>query len=69
MATRFDELPDGFYHLSNPGGETCLVRIYTPSEPPYRGVGFGIWDGGGFIPLQDIRPDSTFTPVSITPQA
>jgi len=62
-------IPDGFYHLSNPGGETCLVRLYTPShEPPYRGIGYGVWDGGGFLPLWDLCADCTLTPVVITPK-
>jgi hypothetical protein len=63
------ELPDGFYNLRCPRvpeSETCLVRLYTPHDPPVRGIGFGVWDGGAFMPLADITDDSRLTPLTIT---
>jgi hypothetical protein len=65
-ATSTDGLGDGFYMLTGPNGEEpCLVRLYTPKEPPIRGIGFGVWDGGAFMPLSDLRDGSKLNPVKI----
>lgn len=58
----------GFYMLlTKEGKEPCLVKVYD-----YKGtrvVGFGVWDGGAFMPLSDVSPESQFIPVCITSSA
>jgi hypothetical protein len=52
----FNDLPNGFYWISsneNPD-ERSLVRLYTNPDTAQKGVGFGIWDGCAFVPLQDL---------------
>lgn len=53
----------GFYILHVNGVDPCLVKVYE-----YGGilhVGYGVWDGAGFVPLHGIVDDAVFVPVSI----
>lgn len=54
-----------YYYLENGNSEeSCLVYCYE-----YEGVkviGFNCADGGTFLPVKDILPDSKFTEVKIT---
>lgn len=64
----FDKLPDGFYIVRQPGSpDWSLVRLYFNRDANARGVGFGIWDGSGFVPLADLR-DTVLTPVRLVEQ-
>jgi hypothetical protein len=57
-------LPDGFYWLesSKASEDAGLVKLYT-SLGGVRGVGFGVWDGGVFMPLSEVSIDSVFNRV------
>jgi hypothetical protein len=58
--SNLNDLPNGFYWISsneNPG-ERSLVRLYTNPDTAQKGVGFGIWDGCAFVPLQDLTDDT-----------
>lgn len=63
-----DGKPDGFYLLrSSMVSESSLVKLYNHKNfNGVRHIAFGAWDGGGIIPVWDLRDDSTLTPVSIT---
>lgn len=63
-----NQLPDGFYLLSNPKElRKSLVRLYIcPDFNGVRNIGFGVWDGAGFIPVTDLSQESILTPVVIT---
>jgi hypothetical protein len=63
-------LKDGFYWLTGPSGEDgCLVKVYTAQYPPCKGIGFGAWDGGGFMPLRELKKKARLTPVEIVMEA
>jgi hypothetical protein len=50
------ELEDGFYWVSSPHEPMkSLARLYTNPDTGERGLGFGIWDGAGFVPLSDLH--------------
>jgi hypothetical protein len=62
---------DGFYWISSPRevGKS-LVKLYTYQDEdlsvsPIRLVGFGIWDGGGAVPENDLTDDSVLEPVDV----
>jgi len=60
----FYRLPNGFYWLTNKWGDNpCLVCLYTPRDPRLRGIGYGAWDGGGFVPIGDLEEGSRLTPM------
>lgn len=63
--TRFDDLSDGFYLLTNGNEENCLVKLYTVDMGKYavRGIGFGIWDGCDFMALEDLTEKSILLPL------
>jgi hypothetical protein len=46
--------------------EVSLVKFYYINEEDFKGnvIGFGIWDGGGFCPISDIKLDSLFIDIS-----
>lgn len=55
------EAPTGWYWLINDVEVVpSAVRIYDNEDAGCRGIGFNICDGGGFIPLIDLKPDSFF---------
>lgn len=55
-------LEDGFYWATNPGEpEPSLVRLYTNPDTQQRGLGFGIWDGSGFVPESDLSAETMLT--------
>lgn len=53
-----EEYPDGFYWIytekDGQKGDVCLVKLYTHPQLQQKGVGFGMWDGAGFMPLTDM---------------
>jgi hypothetical protein len=60
MNDRYKDLPDGFYYLRNPAEpEPVLVRMYACRDHGTRVFGFNTHDGGGVLPLTDIKPTST----------
>lgn len=62
--TDFWRYHDGFYWLTNKYGDNpCLVCLYTPRDPRLRGIGFGIWDGGLFVPIGEIEEGTTLIPL------
>lgn len=64
--SKSQSLPDGFYLLQKEGDtEVCIVKLYTPIEPSYRGIGFGVWDGGGFMPISEFDEDSFLVPAQV----
>lgn len=60
-------LPNGFYLLKNADEvHVSLVKLYDhPDFNGTRHLAFGSWDGGGFLPLTDLRQDSVLQPISI----
>lgn len=63
-----DELSQGFYWLSKKDGtHKCLVRVYECEG--FLGVGFGVWDGGAYMPMPDVTEDSVFVPLYAQPPA
>jgi hypothetical protein len=53
------EAPTGWYWLVNEAEVApSAVRLYDNEDAGTRGLGFNICDGGGFIPLTDLKPDS-----------
>lgn len=64
---RFEELPDGFYWVTNGrDSDTCLVRLYKPNDTEERGIGFGIWDGYGFVPLSHLTNDTNLHAITLS---
>ena len=60
------EMSEGFYWISRPdGSEKCLVRLYYNPDACTKGLGFGIWDGCGFVPISDIPKDSILIPLEM----
>lgn len=61
----------GWYVLQDSNGkDPCLVKVYVPRSHETLAdqslhVGFGVWDGGAFVPLSDIKDDSIFISVRI----
>lgn len=68
--SNFSELKEGFYILYKKSDEfksdACLVKVYTNPDTEEKGVGFGIWDGTGFVPMKDIGADSIFEKVDLS---
>lgn len=69
---RYSEYPDGTYHLTSSepnfdvqASESSVVELYTNPDTGDRGIGFNIRDGGGFIPLIDLKNTSTLTPIAV----
>lgn len=69
---RYSELLDGTYLLTTSeksidiyAQEECVVELYTNPDNSERGLGFNIRDGGGFVPLFDLKSTSTLTPISL----
>jgi hypothetical protein len=61
----FDRLEDGFYWVSSPHESSkSLTRLYTNPDTGERGLGFGIWDGAGFVPLSDLHKEMELTMIS-----
>lgn len=61
-----ENLLDGYYHLYNPSEEEpVLVHLYFNRDADCRGFGFNIHDGGGFLPLSDIHPETRIVAVNI----
>lgn len=67
---RYSDLPDGTYHLTSSehsddvyAHDSCVVELYTNPDSGQRGLGFNIRDGGGFMPLYDLKDTSTLTPM------
>jgi hypothetical protein len=61
---RVSQLPDGWYWLHSVlGTDTCLVKLYTPLGAS-RGIGFGAWDGGAFMPVCEVDPDAWLEPAA-----
>jgi hypothetical protein len=61
-----ENLMDGYYSISNPEDpEPSLVYLYTNPDTHERGFGFNVRDGGGFLPVCDLREDTTVTRVQI----
>jgi len=63
--------PDGFYFVYslNEKGEkqeVCLVKLYSieHDDVQYRGIGFGIWDGCGFVSLDDLDEETILEPLT-----
>ncbi len=52
---------DGFYWLTRADERPCLVRVYKLPDMEEQVIGFGVWDGGTFMPLSDLKKDSTLT--------
>ena len=63
----FHELEDGFYWVSSPHESSkSLARLYTNPDTGERGLGFGIWDGAGFVPLSDLHRETEFVMIAKT---
>jgi len=60
----------GFYILKNNrgDGDNCLVKVCKGRVCLEVGlvIGFGVWDGAGFMPLSDLKEDSELIPVYFT---
>ena len=59
--------PDGYYLLRSPGDEQgTLVYLYNHADfKGRRHLAFGAQDGGGLLPVADLRDDARLTPVQI----
>jgi hypothetical protein len=67
VETGINYLPDGFYYLYSPGEESpTLVQLYTCRNGGHRGFGFNTYDGGGFLPVDDVTSTTKIVPVLIT---
>lgn len=64
---RYSDLPDGFYWIftrkEDSQSHVCLVKVYTDVHYQLKGVGFGMWDGAGFMPMSDIEDNMFLVPV------
>lgn len=58
--------PDGFYWIytekDGQKSNVCLVRLYADNVSQQKGIGFGMWDGAGFMPLTDICKNMHLVP-------
>ena len=65
--SKLDHLPDGFYLMSNGNPqEACVIKLYGhPDFGAERHVVFGVWDGGGALPVSDVPDDVTFSPLFV----
>jgi hypothetical protein len=66
MNNSFNDLDDGFYIVNGIFDQMCLVKLYRNPDTNQRGIGFGIWDGSGFIPLTDLSPETKLDRVDIS---
>ena len=59
--------PDGYYLIGEKGGdEWCLVYLYAHADfEGVRHLAFGMQDGGGLLPVWDLRHDSVLLPATI----
>ena len=51
---------DGDYWLVRDGEEEVMVSVYTNPDTREFGIGFNTRDGGGFMPMTDVREMSYF---------
>ena len=58
-------LEEGFYILTKDGEYPSLVKVYTNPNTNTKGIGFGIWDGCGFLPLEDIHKNSNLIKINL----
>lgn len=67
VINELSDMEDGFYYIySDIDNSRSLVKLYTNpdiGENGVRGFGFGIWDGGGFLPLSDVGEETKVLPV------
>lgn len=65
--SRYSDLPDGFYWIftrkEGLQSNVCLVKVYTDIHHKLKGVGFGMWDGAGFMSMSDIEDNMFLVPV------
>ncbi len=61
------DFPEGFYHIYSPGEEEpVLVHLYScTDEGGLKGFGYNTHDGGGWLPLWDLKDDVRVVPVEI----
>lgn len=61
-----DGLKPGYYYLYSPHEtEPVLVHAYQCTDAGCFGFGFNVHDGGGFLPLADLKNESRVEPVKI----
>lgn len=59
---------EGFFFLEKKGEEPILVHAYNCRDAHGQyGFGFNIHDGGGFLPVTDLTPDTKVTPAIVEP--
>lgn len=62
-----EEYSDGFYWIytekDGQKNDVCLVKLYTHPQLQQKGVGFGMWDGAGFMPLTDMVENMHLVPI------
>lgn len=67
---RYSDLPDGFYWIyTDKDGQkvdVCLAKLYTHPQLQQKGLGFGMWDGAGFMPLTDMSENIHLVPVKFS---
>lgn len=59
-----ESLQDGFYWLrdANAAAQPDIVRLYSVAGQ--RRLGFGVWAGGGLLPVSDLLDGAYLTPVA-----
>lgn len=58
----------GFYYMTSEAEpEPLLVHCYHSSDTGGMVFGFNTHDGGGVLPVSDVREDSVITPVLVVP--
>jgi len=66
--TEIEAFKEGYYFLySEEETEPCLVRVYTSTDFGYKGIGFNVHDGAGFMPFWDLKEGSKLIPAIMTP--
>lgn len=59
LCSKEDLIPSRHYWLKGPDEESVLVYYYNNQDAGCFGFGFNIADGGGFLPLWDLRDSSS----------